>query len=68
MANIIAAVIVAVMPEVAGKLKEHGRFLASGIIKERLPEVEAAAAKQGLQILDVQRKAGWCAVTMGRTM
>ena len=67
-ANIIAAVIVAVMPEVAGKLKEHGRFLASGIIKERLPEVEAAAAKQGLQILDVQRKAGWCAVTMGRTM
>lgn len=65
-ANIIATIIIAVLPEVKAKLKEGGKFLASGIIEERLPEVEQAAENMGFQFLDVRRKAGWCAVTMGR--
>ena len=52
--------------EVAVKLRQNGRFLASGIIEERLPDVEKAAKENGFTFLDVKRKAGWCAVTMGK--
>ena len=65
-ANIIADIIILVLPEVAVKLRQNGRFLASGIIEERLPDVEKAARENGFTFLDVKRKAGWCAVTMGK--
>ena len=65
-ANIIADIIILVLPEVAVKLRQNGRFLASGIIEERLPDVEKAAGENGFTFLDVKRKAGWCAVTMGK--
>ena len=65
-ANIIADIIILVLPEVAVKLRQNGRFLASGIIEERLPDVEKAAKENGFTFLDVKRKAGWCAVTMGK--
>ena len=62
-ANIIADIIILVLPEVVAKLRPQGRFLASGIIEERLGDVEKAAKEHGLTFLDVKRKAGWCAVT-----
>lgn len=65
-ANIIADIIILVLPEVAVKLRQNGQFLASGIIEERLPDVEKAAKENGFTFLDVKRKAGWCAVTMGK--
>ena len=65
-ANIIADIIIMVLPEVVAKLRPQGRFLASGIIEERLGDVEKAAKEHGLTFLDVKRKAGWCAVTMGK--
>ena len=65
-ANIIADIIILVLPEVAAKLAPGGKFLASGVIEERFPDVEVAAKEQGFQILQVSRKAGWTAITMGR--
>ena len=47
------------LPDIPGKLKDDGIFLASGIIEERREDVEAAAAKQGLKVDAVDRRGGW---------
>ena len=47
------------LPDIPGKLKNDGIFLASGIIEERREDVEAAAAKQGLKVDAVDRRGGW---------
>ena len=58
-ANIIADIIIMLLPDIPGKLMEDGIFLASGIIEERREDVEAAAAKQGLKVDAVDRRGGW---------
>ena len=58
-ANIIADIIIMLLPDIPGKLKENGIFLASGIIEERREDVEAAAAEQGLKVDAVDRRGGW---------
>ena len=58
-ANIIADIIIMLLPDIPGKLKDDGIFLASGIIEERREDVEAAAAKQGLKVDAVDRRGGW---------
>ena len=58
-ANIIADIIIMLLPDIPGKLKNDGIFLASGIIEERREDVEAAAAKQGLKVDAVDRRGGW---------
>ena len=58
-ANIIADIIIMLLPDIPGKLKEDGIFLASGIIEERREDVEAAAAEQGLKVDAVDRRGGW---------
>lgn len=62
-ANIIADIIIALLPEVVAKLRPHGTFLASGVIAERFADVRDAAAAKGLAVTDVQRRAGWTAIT-----
>ncbi|MCH3951341.1 MAG: 50S ribosomal protein L11 methyltransferase [Acidaminococcus sp.] len=63
-ANIIADIIIAVLPEVIQKLRPDGTFLASGVIEERFEDVRKAAAEKGLVVTDVRRRAGWTAITM----
>ncbi|WP_299448569.1 50S ribosomal protein L11 methyltransferase [uncultured Phascolarctobacterium sp.] len=58
-ANIIADIIIMLLPDIPGKLKDDGVFLASGIIEERMADVEAAAKEQGLQLDAVDRRGGW---------
>ena len=65
-ANIIADIIIMLLPDIPGKLKPQGKFLASGIIDERLADVEAAADKVGMKTISVRHKGGWSAVLMGR--
>ena len=65
-ANIIADIIIMLLPDIPGKLKPQGKFLASGIIDERLADVEAAADKVGMKTISVRHKVGWSAVLMGR--
>lgn len=61
-ANIIANVIIGMATDVVHSLKPHGLFLASGIIDERLAEVEAAIRQVGLAVIEIRQKDGWAAI------
>ena len=63
-ANIIADIIITLLPDAFKKLRQGGLFLASGVIKERLCYVEKAARQHGFTVLDVKNRAGWTAITM----
>ena len=63
-ANIIADIIILLLPDIPGKLKDGGVFLASGIIEERAADVQAAAELQGLRVEAVDRRGGWVVMQM----
>lgn len=65
-ANIIADIIIMLLPDIPGKLKVGGTFLASGIIEERQNDVAAAVAKVGLQVEAVDTKGGWVVMQMSK--
>lgn len=67
-ANIIADIIIMLLPDIPGKLKSGGIFLASGIIKERQLDVEIAAAKSGMKVDAVETKGGWVVMQMSKEM
>lgn len=58
-ANIVASVVVALIPRVRGLLREDGTFIASGIIGERLPEVLAALEENGFELVEVNEDEDW---------
>ena len=60
-ANIVADVIIALAPAVRPLLRPEGRFLCSGIIDTRAPEVAGALTGAGLEILQTQEADGWFA-------
>jgi ribosomal protein L11 methyltransferase len=60
-ANIIADIILRLIPQVQVRLKQGGIFLASGIIEERRAEVIEAANRAGFTLLDEQIKDEWVA-------
>ncbi len=62
-ANIVADVIIALLPLVQTLLKEDGTFLCSGILDERLPDVLAAMDGSCLTVQQVQQDGCWAAVT-----
>lgn len=61
-ANIIASVIISILPDVASRMKKGGRFLASGIIAERKQEVLDALTETWLLPLEVREEGGWVAI------
>lgn len=63
-ANIIADIIILLLKDIPGKLKDGGLFLASGIIEERMADVAAEAEQQGLQVDAVDRRGGWVVMQM----
>lgn len=65
-ANIIADIIIMLLPDIPGKLHEGGVFLASGIISDRLDDVTAAAKKNGLYVEAVDTQGGWVVMQMRR--
>ncbi len=62
-ANIIAEVIIILIPDLPPKLAPGGRFLASGILVEKLPMVKKSLSENGMIIVDYQVDGDWCAVT-----
>ncbi|NCD09494.1 MAG: 50S ribosomal protein L11 methyltransferase [Negativicutes bacterium] len=65
-ANIIADIIIMLLPDIPGKLHDGGVFLASGIISERLDDVTAAAKKNGLYVEAVDTQGDWVVMQMRR--
>ncbi len=61
-ANIIASAIIELIPSLKRVLKPEGIFLASGIIQDRLPEVEAALKANGFEIDAVVIDEEWVAI------
>lgn len=61
-ANIIADIILKLIPDLKGVMKPDGRFLASGIIDRRLSDVEQSLKEYGFQIVRIERDQEWCAV------
>lgn len=58
-ANILSSVIKELAPGAAGMLEAGGYFIASGIIKEHLPEVCEALKKTGLAVEKIYEKDEW---------
>ncbi len=61
-ANIVADVIIALLPIAENLTKEGGVFVCSGIIDERLPDVEKALAKSRFHIDKVVHSGGWSSI------
>lgn len=61
-ANIVADIIMRLIPDVPERLKERGIFIASGIIDERKEDVISALKEQGFNIIEVKEEAGWVAI------
>lgn len=58
-ANIVAGVLVQLMPVVPNFLKQNGVFLCSGILDEREQEVRDAINKAGLTVFASRHEDGW---------
>lgn len=61
--NIIADVIIALAEPLKGFLKPSGRWIASGIIRERLEDVKAAVTGYGYTIKKIKEQGSWAAMT-----
>ena len=61
-ANIIADVIIGLAPKATAFLKKGGRFIASGIIRERRDDVAAAITEAGYRIERIEEKGSWVAI------
>ncbi len=62
-ANIIAEIIVDLVPGLRKHLKANGVFIASGIIESKLERVKEALLGNGYEIMDVEVMNGWAAIT-----
>ncbi|MCL6478658.1 MAG: 50S ribosomal protein L11 methyltransferase [Peptococcaceae bacterium] len=60
-ANIVADVIMEMLPRAVSLLKEGGKFIASGVIAGRRGEVAGAVEKSGLNILKTLAEGEWAA-------
>lgn len=63
-ANIIADIVIMLLQDIPQKLNDDGVLLASGIIEERMLDVEAAAQAQGLYVDPVDHRGGWVVMQM----
>ncbi len=61
-ANIVADVIIALLPTVKKLIKDGGVFICSGIIEERIPDVEKAFRENSLEISSLKRSGEWAAI------
>ena len=65
-ANIVADVIIRLVPELDAHLKEHGRFLCSGVLVTREKDVTQALEEAGYKLLERREDGEWCAILAAR--
>lgn len=58
-ANIIADVILLLLPDLKRIMKPEGEFMASGIIGHRAADVEAGMREAGLEVIKKKENSGW---------
>lgn len=59
MANIIADVIIQLLPEIYRLLEDGGKFIAAGVIQERAGDVEALASELGFNVAAREHQQEW---------
>lgn len=62
-ANIVADVIIELLPQLPRMLKEDGTFIASGIIDSRAQEVVEKMSEAGLKVTCLREDSGWVLLT-----
>ncbi len=62
-ANIVADVIIALLPTVEKLIAQNGIFICSGIIKERLEDVLSAMKSRNINVISICELDGWASVT-----
>ena len=62
-ANIVADVIISLLPTVKKLIKDGGIFICSGIIRERLYDVTEAMKREHIEVYDINEADGWAEVT-----
>jgi len=65
LANLIASLLVRLAPELAAELAPEGRLVASGIFRDREPDVREALGAVGLEILHHRAAEDWVALVAG---
>ncbi|CAN5506820.1 hypothetical protein BH11ARM2_BH11ARM2_12350 [soil metagenome] len=65
-ANIISAVLIRLAPDVAGALREGGRWIVSGIIEQNWNDVCRAAEGAGFRLRAERHEDGWVAARFAR--
>lgn len=68
LANIIADIILLFLQDVPLRLKDDGIFLASGIIEERVAEIETKAKEVGLKVDNIDHRGGWVVMQMSKVI
>lgn len=66
-ANIVADVIITMSPLFGSFLKDGGRLIVSGIIDERVDEVNAALAENGWSAVSSKNEEGWNCILLKRS-
>ncbi len=61
-ANILAEVILTLLPDVKTVLKKNGLFICSGIIMEKKDTVLSGLNKNGLSVVQMLEREGWVAI------
>ncbi|MCL2057300.1 MAG: 50S ribosomal protein L11 methyltransferase [Oscillospiraceae bacterium] len=64
-ANIVADVILELLPQIPRLLTPRGRIIISGIITDRARDVHAAAENLGFTVTEQREDNGWCAAIAG---
>ncbi len=64
-ANIVADVIIALVPTVKKLISENGLFICSGIIEERLSDVLSAFEENGVKVLSQNKSDCWVCMKCG---
>ena len=63
-ANIVADIIIRMMPDIGDYMAEDAVLIASGIICPRRSEVEASMAEHGFEVFDELVENDWCALAV----
>jgi ribosomal protein L11 methyltransferase len=66
-ANILAEVILELLPDATTVLKEKGVLICSGIITAKKEAVLSGLKKTGFAVIEVLEKEGWVAIAAGKT-
>ena len=57
---------VALLPDYAGLLHSNSRVIMSGILKEKLPILEAEIARQPFEVIEIEKQETWAGVVIAR--